>query len=116
MRDWIQRHILGSAATALVVIVVLIGWGITALRSMGDESAAPAAPRPSTGAPTRPAAGGRASIGAAPASRPPRPAPTCGDLDLADQVGQLVMVGTPVDDAQSLADAVARYKLGGIFL
>ncbi len=105
MRDWIQRHILGSAATALVVVVVLIGWAIAAFRSSdgrpGAQAAVTTSPSPST-----------------PAAASPMPASTrvCGRLSLPEQVGQLVMIGTPVDNAKSLTTAVSRYHLGGVFL
>jgi beta-N-acetylhexosaminidase len=46
----------------------------------------------------------------------PEPTPSCGHLSVADQVGQLVMIGTPVDNARSLTAAVSRYHLGGVFL
>ncbi len=113
MRNWIQRHILGSAATALVVIVVGIGWGIAAFRSADDK------PAPHAAAATTPPASPPQSPAPSPAaSAPPTPpsTPSCGRLAVADQVGQLVMIGTPVDNARSLATAVTRYHLGGVFL
>jgi beta-N-acetylhexosaminidase len=41
---------------------------------------------------------------------------TVDGFSLAEQVGQLLMVGTPVDDPRELAGAVSRYHLGGAFL
>jgi beta-N-acetylhexosaminidase len=115
MRDWIQRHILGSAAGALVVLVVLIGWVITAVRSSGDDhTAAPAATRTRSAA-----ASATPSADPPPISDPPPspdPPPACGHLTPAEQAGQLVMIGTPVGDARSLAATVTKYHLGGVFL
>jgi beta-N-acetylhexosaminidase len=43
-------------------------------------------------------------------------AATLSSLDMAGQVGQLLMVGTPVANPVGLADTVRRYRLGGAFL
>jgi beta-N-acetylhexosaminidase len=37
-------------------------------------------------------------------------------LKLDGQVGQLIMVGTPIEDPTQVADTVRKYKLGGVFL
>jgi beta-N-acetylhexosaminidase len=37
-------------------------------------------------------------------------------MSLPEQVGQLLMIGTPVDDPGALAGAVGTYHLGGVFL
>ncbi len=41
---------------------------------------------------------------------------TLAKLDVPHQVGQLLMIGTPIADPAALAGAVAQYHLGGVFL
>jgi beta-N-acetylhexosaminidase len=115
MRDWIQRHILGSAATAVIAVVVLIGWAVAALRGgpppsspVAAPSSVPASVSPAPSRATAPAA----TLTSAPAGAP---SPRCA-LSLDQRVGQLLMIGAPVDDPRSLTEAVSTYHLGGVFL
>lgn len=98
--------VLGGAA--VIVVTLLVGGS-------GQPSAAFSSPTvaasPTPGSPS------------ATASPSPSPSPSVdcvtakvASLSLADQVGQLLMVGTPVGSPAGIADAVRQYRLGGVFL
>jgi beta-N-acetylhexosaminidase len=92
-----------------VVVVLLVAAGVTGWALSGSDG--------------DPAKGGTASRGQEPGSARigASAAASCADatlakLDLAGQVGQLLMVGVPVATPQNGAQTVTRYKLGGVFL
>jgi beta-N-acetylhexosaminidase len=90
-----------------VLVLVLVALGLAGCSGK---------PAP-TGTP--PASGTSRSASAAPTGG--TPSPSCTDallarLGLDGQVGQLLMVGTPVANPAGLADTVRRYRLGGAFL
>jgi beta-N-acetylhexosaminidase len=103
---------------AVVAAAVVVGviWQLTG------------GPPPPSAAPAASAAASSAAATSAPASSaPPAPSPaasgiqacvdaTVSALSLDEQVGQLLMVGTPVANPRTLTDAVSTYHLGGIFL
>ncbi|MEV6527249.1 glycoside hydrolase family 3 N-terminal domain-containing protein [Longispora sp. NPDC051575] len=65
-------------------------------------------------------------IGTAPARTAPTPSfgpkqPSCADrmldrLSEDERVGQLLMVGTPIDEVDSMGSVIRQYHLGGVFL
>jgi beta-N-acetylhexosaminidase len=83
-------------------------------------SARTASPPPSEPASFSPAASPSAS--ATPSAEPsPSVSADCvtrtlGRLSVAEQAGQVLMIGTSVDEPGALGDTVARYHLGGVFL
>jgi beta-N-acetylhexosaminidase len=111
---WIWSIVLAVVAAAVVIGVI---WQLT-----GGPPAQPGA------APAASAAATSGSATSAPASsKAPAPSPaatgtaacvdaTVAALSLEEQVGQLLMVGTPVANPRTLTDAVSTYHLGGIFL
>ena len=97
----------------------------TLLASAGCQAASPAADPPSTVATSPSAVSPSASAPVAPPAPSPSltPSPsadcvsrTLGRLSLAEQAGQLLMVGISVDAPSGLGDTVRRYNLGGVFL
>src|SRR3954454_961844 len=113
-----DRRWWGAGAVAALLVVAVLIWTAVHNGPQPSGQAAPSSPGPSRSAPpvtARPSASPSAS-----------PAPsggvaacvdaTVGKLSLAEQAGQLLMVGTPVEDPQQLSGAVARYHLGGVFL
>lgn len=86
-------------------------------------SSPPPAAAPATGEPSPPTSGpptvATSSPPAAPASGPPQADCVTATLDrltLSQRVGQILMIGTSVNEPEDLGDAVSRYHLGGVFL
>jgi beta-N-acetylhexosaminidase len=74
-----------------------------------------------TGKPAPTVTSGGASASSSAAAPPASPSRSCTDalldrLGPDGQVGQLLMVGTPIANPAGLADTVRRYRLGGAFL
>jgi beta-N-acetylhexosaminidase len=101
---------------AVVAAAVVVGviWQLTGgppapsaapAASVAATSAAATSAPASSAAPAPAASGTQACVDA-----------TVSALALDEQVGQLLMVGTPVANPRTLTDAVSTYHLGGIFL
>jgi beta-N-acetylhexosaminidase len=112
----IHRQWWGLAVVAAIVAGLLGLWAAT---DDGPTRTTAASPAPS--APVPP------SSAAPPVPAPPSVSPSPGGvgrcvtttvaaLSLPERVGQLLMLGTEVDDPRDVRDAVARYHLGGVFL
>jgi beta-N-acetylhexosaminidase len=100
----------------LAVVAVVIGVAVAGYAFVSGGS-----PRASfSGAPSssvsEPASGPGSATGASPSRKQSCVDATVAKLGLEGQVGQLLMVGTPVDDPVSIGDTATRYKLGGVFL
>ena len=102
-------------AAGAVVLLLAGGSAIWAASATGDDS----------GPGARPSAGGSggAAHGSAPAGSPSGPeasadcaAALVAKLSIEQQVGQLLMIGTPIGSPGDASQAVQRYQLGGIFL
>jgi beta-N-acetylhexosaminidase len=103
---------------ALVVIVAAV-FGV--VRTAGSGSSpealtAPSSPAATSASPLPPPSSAAASP--PPVSSPPADCVTgtVAPMSRAEQVGQLLMIGTDVDAPSGLGDTVARYHLGGVFL
>jgi len=110
----------GLGVVAAIVAILLTVWAAT---SDGPPRPA-AAPAP---APVVPSASPSTAVSAAAPSTPPSAGPSPGGVDeciastvdrlsLEQRVGQLLMLGTEVDDPRDVRGAVDRYHLGGVFL
>jgi len=97
-------------AVALLAVALLAGTAACSGPAHPTGTAAPASGTPSTVPSARPpaSAGGQGAAGCV--------AATLATLSLEQQVAQLVMIGTPVQDPASAVDAVRRYHVGGVFL
>jgi beta-N-acetylhexosaminidase len=107
---------LWSVITALVVVLVGVTTAVVVYAS-GDDSAPRAGGSDQTHAPgtgAQPAPTGLSSGGAPGADS--CVSSTLTRLGLTGQVGQLLMVGTPVDNAAAASGSVQKYHLGGVFL
>src|SRR5262249_29644055 len=51
-----------------------------------------------------------------PAGPPDCATTAAASMTLAEQVGQLILIGAPVDDPASVVDTVRTYHVGGVFL
>lgn len=104
------------ALLALAALVVLAGVGLVGCAVLRHGSGTPGAGGSSGGTvASGPGTGGATPPAASPTQR------SCTDtvlagLGLDGQVGQLLMIGTPIGDLPALADTVRRYRLGGVFL
>jgi beta-N-acetylhexosaminidase len=96
-------YVAAGLVVALIAVFVLIK-----LVSGGGGGTPSAAAPPTSHAPGSTAAGPSASASCADAS--------LARLDLAGQVGQLLMIGTSVSRPGDIAATVKRYRLGGVFL
>jgi beta-N-acetylhexosaminidase len=116
-----RRTWLGGAAAVLIVLVALV------LRHATADSPAPTAAVPIAAATPTPTAPPTAPTAAAPPAAGPSsaaPAPdveacvtaTVAGMSLDERVGQLLMIGAPVNGPRDLAATVTRYHLGGVFL
>jgi beta-N-acetylhexosaminidase len=109
------------AALAVAVVVGVVVWAVARRDSSPETPAGLAASRanPATSAPpvatagpsVRPSASASAATGVDACV-----AATVGKLSLDERVGQLLMIGTPVNAPRDLATTVGRYRLGGVFL
>jgi beta-N-acetylhexosaminidase len=104
---------------AVVVAIVAGLLGLWAAADDGPARTTAASPAPSAPVPPPSAAPGVS----APPSVSPSPGgvgrcvtTTVAALSLEERVGQLLMLGTEVDDPRDVRDAVARHHLGGVFL
>ena len=100
--------VLVAVAVVGVVVWQLLGGGRSGPEGIWTvQSAAPETAESPSESPSAPAS-----------SVPPTDCVTAmfDTLDLTGRVGQLVMVGTPVDNPRTLAAAVTKYHLGGVFL
>jgi beta-N-acetylhexosaminidase len=103
------------ALLALAALVVLAGVGLVGCAVLRHGSGTPGAAGSSGSSAAGPATTGETTPGASPSQR------SCVDtvvtgLGPDGQVGQLLMIGTPIGDLPALADTVRRYRLGGVFL
>ncbi len=99
-----------AVVVALIITAVVAGRVLarpagTSASRVPPASGSPAGP-PSSASPPAPSAQGADACVAAALST----------LNLPGQVGQLLMVGTPIANPGGLADTVRRYRLGGVFL
>jgi beta-N-acetylhexosaminidase len=102
------------ALLALAALVVLAGIGLVGCAVFRHGSGTPGASGSSSGA----AASTPTSPGGTVVSPTPRSCTetVLASLGLDGQVGQLLMIGTPIGDLPALADTVRRYRVGGVFL
>jgi beta-N-acetylhexosaminidase len=98
-----------SAVVAVAVVVVVGIW-----RFAGDSSTPAPQAQPAPSPSQLPSSPPKES--SPPPAKPDCVATTVAGLDLDAQVGQLLMIGTPIADPDSLADTVRKYHLGGVFL
>ena len=109
----------GFGPAVLIVVVALTIWaaltngpapaGPHALASAGPVSSAPVPSAPVSSAPVPSASSSGGSLQDCVAA-------TVAGLSAEERAGQLVMVGTSVNQPRGLGPAVARYHLGGVFL
>jgi beta-N-acetylhexosaminidase len=122
MMSWVRRHTMPVLAAVAAAVLLAAVWAV----SRDAPRAAPAVPRalsasgnPLTGSSTTPAPGRTVPASARPGTAPGANAcvtATLGRLSAAERVGQLLMIGTPVNGPRTLAGTVTRYHLGGVFL
>lgn len=108
----------GLVVVAAIVAILLIVWAATnggPPRTVA-ASPAPVLPIPSSAAPAAPSISASPSVGPSPGGVGQCVAATVGGLSLEERVGQLLMLGTEVDDPRGVRAAVDRYHLGGVFL
>lgn len=101
----------------LAAAVALAGCGSTPPSTV---AASPSPALPATSSPPSPSEAPSSAV-PSPASPSPSVAADCvtrtlGKLSLAEQAGQLLMVGISVNAPSGLGDTVRRYHLGGVFL
>jgi beta-N-acetylhexosaminidase len=108
---------------AAVVAVLAVGVAVWAIAGRGPSSGTPQglaatqvspettppSPEPSVSAAASPSASAAAGVDACVAR-------TVAGFSLDERVGQLLMIGTPVNGPRDLATTVGRYHLGGVFL
>jgi beta-N-acetylhexosaminidase len=105
----------------LVVVAAVVVVGVIWQLTGGTPAPPAAAPATSAGATsaavtTAPASGAAAAPSPAASGTEACVDATVSALSLDEQVGQLLMIGTPVANPRTLTDAVSTYHLGGIFL
>jgi beta-N-acetylhexosaminidase len=118
-----MRHVrlvgLGLAALALLaagtVVAVRLAGGSAGRREphalpASTPASPPARPSPSASPSASPSPRGRAEVLAGCASD------AVAAMDTAHRVGQVLMIGTPVNQPLGLTSTVSRYHLGGVFL
>jgi beta-N-acetylhexosaminidase len=101
--SWTVRGDRRPAVAAFAAFVVTL-----ALTACGGAAPAPPPPDASPSA--------VASPGPTVSARDACVAATLAPLTLRQQVGQVLLVGTPLADPTSVVDLVARYEVGGVFL
>ncbi|HEV8175601.1 MAG TPA: glycoside hydrolase family 3 N-terminal domain-containing protein, partial [Actinoplanes sp.] len=111
---WTWSWMLVVVAAAVVVGVI---WQLTG----GPPAPPAAAPATSAGATsaavtTAPASGAAAAPSPAASGTEACVDATVSALSLDEQVGQLLMIGTPVANPRTLTDAISTYHVGGVFL
>ncbi|MGK5681773.1 glycoside hydrolase family 3 N-terminal domain-containing protein [Actinoplanes sp. URMC 104] len=87
--------------------------------SSSPEAAPPSAVPESSPAPASPALPSSTALSSAPTSSAPAPdcvTTTLDGLDLPGRVGQLLMIGVPVNAPSGVGDTLRRYQVGGLFL
>jgi beta-N-acetylhexosaminidase len=109
-------------AFRIAVVTVLAGSALAACtggRPTADGPSAAPAPSPSSVPPSAaagtPTPAPTATAGTAPTGEA-CVAATVGNLTLPGQVGQLLMIGTSIDDPTAIVPTVRRYRLGAVFL
>ena len=110
MRRWWSRAPFLAVVAAAVVVAAI--WQLT----RGTPAPPSAAPATSAAATSAPATSEAPSPSATASGIEACVDATVSALPLDEQVGQLLMVGTPIADPRALTDAVSAYHLGGIFL
>jgi beta-N-acetylhexosaminidase len=86
--------------------------GLAAAASLGLVSACSSGP---SGEFHQPAVGVQGPT-TLPPGQPDCATTTAASMTLAEQVGQLILIGAPVDDSASVVDTVRTYHVGGVFL
>jgi len=109
----IRRQWWVVAVAVAIIAIPLAVWAATHGSPPRTVAASPPPVRPSSAAPAPSAPAG---ISPSPSGAGQCVTTTVGALSLDERVGQLLMLGTEVDDPREVHDAVGRYHLGGVFL
>ena len=117
-----RRGRLLAGGAAIVLIAGLVACGTARANPQGSSSFGVNTPSPvvtSSGVsptPTPSLTPSSTPTSTAPQTQGACVAATLADMSLKQQAGQLIMVGTPVDDPTSVDATVRQYNLGGVFL
>jgi beta-N-acetylhexosaminidase len=98
---------------------VVLAAALGACTAGPPPAAAPAPSEPAppaSGPPTAATSSPPAAAASGPAGGADCVTTTLGRLTLPQRVGQILMIGTSVNEPEDLGDAVSRYHLGGVFL